>query len=112
VRDSFTELRAPDSVVADFELAVSELVANLVEYGDGRDLTVCVDADDAQWLMEVHGGRVIPVALRDPDRWAVSRGEDDRGRGLGIVRAVMSRVRVERVDGVVVVRCSVPIVPA
>ena len=32
----------------DFELAVSELVANMVEYGDGADMTVCVDADGQQ----------------------------------------------------------------
>ena len=107
MHDSLRSLDAPAQIVGDFELAVSELVANMVEYGDGRDLTVCVDADDERWLMEVRGGRAIPTVMRDPDQWVVSGVDEDRGRGLGIVRAVMDDVRVERVDGVVVVHCMI-----
>jgi anti-sigma regulatory factor (Ser/Thr protein kinase) len=101
-------LDAPGNVVHDFELAVSELVANMVEYGDGADMTVCIDADPSQWMMELRGGSVIPPALRDPDSWSVSGVDEDRGRGLGIVRSVIDTVRVEREEGVVVVHCQVP----
>ena len=108
VRDALVRLRAPEELTRDFELAVSELIANLVEYGDGDDITVCIDADERQWTMEVRGGRVIPPALRDPTAWHVSDVDQDRGRGLGIVRAVIDAIRVERQDGVVVVHCQVP----
>lgn len=108
MRDALLALQAPDELTRDFELAVSELIANLVEYGDGDDITVSIDADERHWMMEVRGGRVIPPALRDPSAWHVSDADEDRGRGLGIVRAVVDAIRVERQDGVVVVHCQMP----
>lgn len=98
---------APDSVVIDFKLVVSELVANAIEHGNGDGLTVRADFSDHHWWeIEVVSGLVKDGnKMKQPDEWAVAGNEHASGRGLGIVRKLMEDVVTRISDGLVSVRC-------
>lgn len=98
---------APDSVIIDFKLVVSELVANAVEHGEGDGLTVRADFSDNQWweIEVVSGLAKNGNNIRQPNEWAVAGNEHASGRGLGIVRRLMDNVDTEISDGLVSIRC-------
>jgi anti-sigma regulatory factor (Ser/Thr protein kinase) len=78
---------AEDDEIYDIMVAVQEASANAIEhaYGPGR-ATFEVDV--------THERGVITVCVRDRGRWRAPRGTH-RGRGLGMMRALMERVDVE-----------------
>lgn len=98
---------APDSVVVDFRLVVSELVSNVIEHGDGTVLTVFVDFSDHDWWeIEVVGGIALSSRkIKQPNEWTIAATEEGTGRGLGIVRQLMDEVITNVSDGNVSVRC-------
>jgi anti-sigma regulatory factor (Ser/Thr protein kinase) len=73
--------------IYDITVAVQEASANAIEhaYGPGR-ATFDVEA--------THEGGVITVYVRDRGRWRAPRGTH-RGRGLGMMRALMESVDVQ-----------------
>lgn len=100
---------APDSVVVDFRLVVSELVSNVIEHGDGSSLTVIVDSSDHQWWeIEVVGGTILGSSeIPQPNQWTIAGTEESAGRGLGIVQQLMDEVITNVSDGNVSVRCRI-----
>jgi anti-sigma regulatory factor (Ser/Thr protein kinase) len=86
---------APDEIY-DITVAVQEASANAVEHAYGPGVaTFEVEAD--------HDEGVITVTVRDRGRWRPARGTH-RGRGLGMMRALMESVDVQRGEhGTVVV---------
>lgn len=98
---------APEAIIRDFELVVSELVANVIEHGGGSGLTVFSDFSDRQWWdIGVVGEKTISEnQMTHPDAWRVAGSEHASGRGLGIVRQLMDDVVTDTTDGQVSVRC-------
>jgi anti-sigma regulatory factor (Ser/Thr protein kinase) len=107
VTDTLREHGATDKVIGDYALAVSELVTNIVEHGDGSNLTILLDvADPDWWEVEVVGGAPnAPDHLLHPDTWAVAEANESSGRGLGIVRHLMDEIVSDTAAGQVSIRC-------
>ena len=107
VADALRRSGADDVVIGDYELAVGELAANVIEHGDGTEWLVCVDLADPQWWeVEVVGGVTPSVdpPLR-PEAWQVANPPQASGRGLGIVRHLMDDVVAVAQAGRFSVRC-------
>ena len=85
-----------DSTIAEVTLAVNEACANVVEHAyPPSPATFRLDASISDDQLE--------ITVRDSGRWREARG-DDRGRGLGIIKAAMDDVGVNSADeGTVVV---------
>jgi anti-sigma regulatory factor (Ser/Thr protein kinase) len=99
---------APDQVIQDFRLVVSELAANIVEHGDGSGFEVFVDAGTVgSWTVGV-GGSVAAADTSLPalEAWAVAGTDEVSGRGLGIVRELMDDIVVDNEDGWISVCCT------
>lgn len=107
VTDTLRQYDATGKVISDYALAVSELVTNVIEHGDGSSLTILVDvADPDWWEVEVVGGASgVPAKLMNPSTWTVAGAGETSGRGLGIVRHVMDHVESSVGDGHVSIRC-------
>jgi PAS domain S-box-containing protein len=92
VRSSLSRWLESARIVAgdrhDIVLACSEACANAVEhaYGGSADGEIVVHARFSDHTIE--------LSVRDRGRWRVRR-DDDRGRGLGVIRACMDDVSVE-----------------
>lgn len=86
LRRWLSECEASDDESHDIVLACNEVFANAIEhaYGPG-DGSVEMDATLA--------AQVVSITVRDFGRWREPRGMH-RGRGLGLVRAVMDTVSV------------------
>ena len=97
---------APESVIVDFKLVVSELVANAIEHGDGSELTVVADfSDDHWWEVGVVGGSIAGQdKLKSAINGSVAGHEIASGRGLGIVKHLMNDVITDISDGRVRIR--------
>ncbi|MEZ5215474.1 MAG: ATP-binding protein [Ilumatobacteraceae bacterium] len=100
VRSTVEEMMSPDRLV-DVELVTSELVTNAVEYGDGDEFIVSIDARDAELTLVVsgHTNGVPQPSVEMPSV------ESPRGRGLQIVHALCDSVIVDAARGVVSVEC-------
>lgn len=107
--------RVPDDLIDDLRLIVSELVANVLEHGDGvegltLDLTVREREVDVQ--VTGHGDR---RQLPPSDEWCLPPPPQSSGRGLGLVRRLARWVAVDgddavrERDGWVAVTASLPI---
>lgn len=97
---------ASERAVADFELIVSELVANSVQYGSGAEILVGVDAvTDGWYAVSISSGVDGDLPPLDPAKWTVAEAEMRSGRGLGIVRALADDVSVTVNDGRLVIVC-------
>ena len=97
---------ASDRAVADFELMVSELVTNSVQYGSGAEIVVGVDAvTDGWYSVSVSSGVKEKLPPLDPASWTVADAEMRSGRGLGIVRALADDLSVVVNDGRLVIVC-------
>jgi serine/threonine-protein kinase RsbW len=82
------------SEAAEVILAAGEACANAIEHAyDHADATGTV-AVEAKFV----GDTEIVVAVRDSGRWRDGTASDNRGRGLGIMRALASKVDVSRGD--------------
>jgi PAS domain S-box-containing protein len=77
-------------------LACSEVVSNAIEHGYAEDPAGVVDV-----LVSLTPDR-LRLRVQDRGRWRPPRREDDRGRGLQLVRDVMDDVTVEHGGGTIV----------
>jgi anti-sigma regulatory factor (Ser/Thr protein kinase) len=77
---------ADEREIAAITLAVQEACANAVEHAYGLQ-------DDTFELKAVHNGPQIAITIRDRGNWRPPRGEN-RGRGLGLMRALVDEVDV------------------
>lgn len=92
--------------ISEFELIVSELVANAVEHGDGGDVVVRLDASDAEWLvLTIVSGISATTPPLDPASWTVAGALQAAGRGLGIVRELAQKIDVVRDGDSLVIVC-------
>ncbi len=107
VGETLRQRDVPKSIIHDYQLAVSELVTNAIEHGDGSGLIVFTDFSDPQWWeVGVVGGTPSSKDwMRRPNKWTVGGKEHSSGRGLGIVRQLMDDVVAEIIDARVSVRC-------
>ena len=97
---------ASDRAVANFELIVSELVANSVQYGSGTEIVVGVDAlTDGWYTVSISSGVAGALPPLDPATWAVAGAKQTSGRGLGIVRSLADDVSVAVSEGRLVIVC-------
>lgn len=98
---------ASETVIRDFQLVVSELVANVIEHCDGSELTVFSDFSDPQWWdIGVVGGKSMDGKLMgQPETWTIAGNGHTSGRGLGIVRQLMDDIITDTTDGRVSVQC-------
>lgn len=80
------------TVIADVELVLTELVANVIDHTDSTDVVVLAALDrDGLWLSVMNDSSVDGVP--DPSEWGVLQ-EGHRGRGLRLVRALCSSIEV------------------
>jgi serine/threonine-protein kinase RsbW len=102
VADFARDRGAPEQVVVDLELAVSELATNVAQHADTDQIRVVVRYGDDRWTIEVDdaGGldTLSDTTLPAPD--ALS------GRGLFIVQSVMDEVELVDDGGHRRLRCS------
>jgi len=97
---------ASERAVADFELIVSELVTNSVQYGSGAEIVVGVDAVTDGWFtVSISSGVDGALPPLDPSSWTVADAEMRSGRGLGIVRFLADDLSVAVNDGRLVIVC-------
>lgn len=99
---------ATAGVISDYELVVSELTANLIEHGDGSELTVTIDVADEQWWEVAVVGTTAAVGVPmmvAPATWTLAGPFEPSGRGLGIVRQLMDQVDAVSTGGHVTIRC-------
>jgi anti-sigma regulatory factor (Ser/Thr protein kinase) len=81
-------LRLDRSRVDDVILAAGEAAGNAIEHAyHGADGSVRLKA-------YVSAGRQLVVEIRDSGRWRLE-GDPERGRGLGIMRALVDHVAIE-----------------
>lgn len=96
LRRRFEELGLAEEQVFDLVLATSEAAANAIEHAAdpaARSIIVSVSAVE---------GRVV-VAIRDFGRWKEAAPEEDRGRGLELIRTLIEAPSIQRSpDGTVV----------
>ena len=107
VTDTLRDHGATVKVISDYALAVSELVTNIIEHGNGSNLTILLHVADPDWWdVEVVGGASdAPSRLLHPDTWAVADSDEASGRGLGIVRQLMDEIISHTDAGLVSIRC-------
>ncbi|MEO8264085.1 MAG: ATP-binding protein [Ilumatobacteraceae bacterium] len=107
VTDTLRDHGATVKVISDYALAVSELVTNIIEHGNGSNLTILLDvADPDWWEVEVVGGSsTTPDHLVHPETWSVANPDEASGRGLGIVRHLMDVITSGTDAGQVSIRC-------
>ena len=98
---------APEPLIQDFQLVISELVANVIEHDDGSGLAVFYDFTDPQWWdIGVVGGKVrAKDPITPPETWTITGNEQASGRGLGIVRQLMDEILTDMSNSQVSVRC-------
>ena len=107
VTDTLRDHGATVKVISDYALAVSELVTNIIEHGNGSKLTILIDVVDPDWWeVEIVGGASnAPGHLLHPATWTVADADEASGRGLGIVRHLMDEILSDTADGQVSIRC-------
>ena len=96
LRRRLGEFRIAPEIIDDFQLVVSEICANAVQHAEPKPsrLTLSVDLIGAELILEIEddGG---PFADRAEEAQAAARPSlslDERGRGLGLVRAALDRM--------------------
>jgi serine/threonine-protein kinase RsbW len=102
VRDAASRLRLDGSTTWELMLATTEAVANAVEHGqpcDRRGIFVRVEALNDTFEVEVRDcGGCFPAGSRS------AKPEDQGGRGMRIIAAIMDRLEVEPRIGLTSVR--------
>jgi anti-sigma regulatory factor (Ser/Thr protein kinase) len=106
VADTLRAQGATSDEIVDIALVASELVSNIIEHGDGLELSLGLSATPETWELSVVGGRCSPESLvLRPEKWNVAGADESSGRGLGIVRQLMDDISVDATDGTVSVNC-------
>jgi len=106
VAHQLQRVKAAPTMIADFELMVSELVANAVQHGDGGDLWVRLAIDDrACCTLTISSGLATAIPPIDPSRWGLAPAHHSSGRGLGIVRRLAHEVRLAASGGRLEITC-------
>jgi serine/threonine-protein kinase RsbW len=82
-------------------LAASEAAANSIEHAYGSDGRGVVTV-----MAQLGGGGRLEMTVRDEGTWREGNGDNDRGRGLMIMRAILDTVAIERDEGATVLRMS------
>jgi serine/threonine-protein kinase RsbW len=92
---------ADDAVIADFELAVSELATNVIRHTPASSISLLLSHEPDRWVLDVAEADGVPPleSVELPDVTQVT------GRGLFVVKSVMDRVAVVDVGDAQVVRC-------
>ena len=102
VRDAASELRLDDSTTWELMLATTEAVANAVEHGQPcapRGIFIRVEALNGTFEVEVRDcGGCYPVQARS------AKPEDQGGRGMPIIAAIMDRLEILPSTGLTRVR--------
>lgn len=97
---------ASDRTVANFELIVSELVTNAVQYGNGAEIVVGVDAvTDGWYTVSISSGVDVELPPLDPASWSIADAGMRSGRGLGIVRSLADDLSLHVCDDRLVIVC-------
>jgi serine/threonine-protein kinase RsbW len=91
---------APD-LIADIELAASELATNVIRHTTSDSISLAIARVDRGWRLDVADAERVPAL----DGLALPPPSQPTGRGLVVVGAVMDEVSVVEVDGTHVVRC-------
>lgn len=96
-------LGADEDTIGDFELAVSELVTNVIEHTDDESITMIFQSENDQWILDVSGAD----DLDDPGDLRGSRPSTTAldGRGLFITQAVMDSVELVDIEQRRYIRC-------
>lgn len=102
VRSVLASHDAPDDVVEDVELAVSELATNVVRHTDADTIRMRMQRNGGEWVLDVADAERVP----EPADAELPPPDDPTGRGLYVVSSVMDRVEVVTVDDVTVIRCT------
>jgi serine/threonine-protein kinase RsbW len=108
VRELASELRVDDSTTWELMLATSEAFANAVEHGracDPRGIFLRVEIQDGSARVEVTDCGGFPA--RPGPEWR----RVERGRGLGIIAAIMDQLEVVPDSGATRVRFAKQLAP-
>jgi len=102
VRDAASELRLDGSTTWDLMLATTEAVANAIEHGkpcDPRGIFIRVEAVDGTFEVEVRDcGGCFPTGSRS------AKPDQQGGRGMPIIAAIMDRLEIVPSTGITRVR--------
>jgi serine/threonine-protein kinase RsbW len=82
-------------------LAASEAAANSIEHAYGSDGRGVVTV-----MAQLGGDGRLEMTVRDEGTWREGNGDNDRGRGLMIMRAIVDTVAIERDEAATVLRMS------
>jgi serine/threonine-protein kinase RsbW len=94
---------ADETVIADFQLAVSELATNVIEHSAERHINVLIRRSTMGWSLEMEGiDDLEQHAVTEPGPTPIDARS---GRGLTIVRSVMDTVEIVEENGGRFVRC-------
>jgi anti-sigma regulatory factor (Ser/Thr protein kinase) len=105
VADRMRRCGADTADVDAVRLAVSELAANAAAHAP-LDWTVCLRVSRRWYTVSVWGGVALPDSLVfHPERWGMVSPGAAAGRGLGIVRLLMTEVWVMGSRGGVTIGC-------
>ena len=100
VRAHLLAAGAPAEVVADLELAVSELATNVIRHSSTDDIVVGLEQVGSSWVLDVHGAASLDaIAPQIPRVGSVD------GRGLVVAAAVTAHLELIDVGGERIVRC-------
>lgn len=102
VRSSLQRSHVADAQIADVLLAVSELVSNALEHGDGAPISLIVESSERLIVAAVTS---TGPEISAPVTWESPEAESPRGRGLTIVRAIADQVTVETNGAASTVTC-------
>lgn len=95
-------VNAPDDVVADLELVVSELSTNVIQHSGADEVTVSLRHHDGSWQVDVHHFE----GLRDLSSVVSPPHSSTSGRGIMVVRALMDDVEIIEEAGGTLIRCT------
>jgi serine/threonine-protein kinase RsbW len=94
---------ADETVIPDFQLAVSELATNVIQHSALRDVSVLIRRSAVGWSLEIEGVDDLELhAVTEPTLPPI---EARSGRGLVIVRSVMDSVDIVEENGSRFIRC-------
>jgi serine/threonine-protein kinase RsbW len=110
VRDAASELRLDGSTTWELMLATTEAVANAVQHGqpcDPRGIFLRLEALDGTFEVEVRDcGGCFPAQPRS------TKPDEQGGRGMPIIAAIMDRLVILRTTGITRVRFEKRLVAA
>ncbi|HEY0798164.1 MAG TPA: ATP-binding protein, partial [Candidatus Baltobacteraceae bacterium] len=102
LRDFLERLTLTRERMADIVLAVGEATSNAIEHAyRGHEGTVCVRASAT--------AKRLIIEIHDEGRWRLD-SSPERGRGLGLMRALVDDVAIESTQGGTLVRFEVQLV--